>query len=160
MQPTLRLYEDVLSNDGEVALPALPRFIFVTHGTLIVADRTLHDEEVFSGEGAVALKAGSEGATLWRWEFSDAAGGAVAGRGVVSREKLSAVLETLPQGALLLRGDSVIRDRASAACSKAASVSTPTAARRPTAPAAPGTRPDRTACSPRPPTARPASSAS
>jgi hypothetical protein len=107
MQPTLRLYEDVLSNDGEVALPALPRFIFVTHGTLIVADRTLHDEEVFSGEGAVALKAGSEGATLWRWEFSDAAGGAVAGRGVVSREKLSAVLETLPQGALLLRGDSV-----------------------------------------------------
>ena len=34
-------------------------------------------------------------------------GGAAAGRGVVSREKLTARLETLPKGALLLRGDSV-----------------------------------------------------
>ena len=105
---SLRLYEDALSNDGEVALPALPRFIFVTHGALIVADRSLHDEEVFSSESAVTLKAGSEGATLWRWEFSAGAGGGIAiGRGVVSREKLSAALETLPEGALLLRGDSV-----------------------------------------------------
>jgi hypothetical protein len=105
---SLRLYEDVLSNDGEVALPALPRFIFVTHGALIVADRSLHDEEVFSSESAVTLKAGSEGATLWRWEFLGGAGGGIAiGRGVVSREKLSAALETLPEGALLLRGDSV-----------------------------------------------------
>jgi len=108
MQPTLRLYEDVLSNDGEIALPALPRFIFVTHGALNVADRSLHDEEVFSSEGAVTLKAGNSGATLWRWEFSaGAADGAATGRGVVSREKLSAALETLPQGPLLLRGDSV-----------------------------------------------------
>jgi hypothetical protein len=37
----------------------------------------------------------------------DAVGGATAGQGTVSREKLSARLETLPQGALLLRGDSV-----------------------------------------------------
>ena len=105
---SLRLYEDALSNDGEVALPALPRFIFVTHGALIVADRSLHDEEVFSSESAVTLKAGSEGATLWRWEFSTgAAGGTATGRGIVSREKLSAALETLPKGPLLLRGDSV-----------------------------------------------------
>jgi hypothetical protein len=107
MVPMLRLYEDVLSNDGELSLPALPRMLFVTHGSLAVADRTMRDEEVFSGEGAVALKAGREGATVWRWELASGNADAAAGRGVVSREKLSARLETLPKGALLLRGDSV-----------------------------------------------------
>ena len=34
-------------------------------------------------------------------------GGEAAGRGVVSRQKLAARLETVPQGALILRGDSV-----------------------------------------------------
>ena len=35
MHPVLRLYEDVLSNveTVEFRLPALPRFIFVTHGS-------------------------------------------------------------------------------------------------------------------------------
>jgi len=110
MHPILRLYEDVLSNDGTaVALPALPRMIFVAHGSLAVADRTLRDDETWSGEGAVTLKAGSGGATMWRWELvaGEAANGAASGTGVVSREKLSARLETLPPGALLLRGDSV-----------------------------------------------------
>ena len=110
MAPVLRLYEDVLSNDGaEVSLPALPRLIFVAHGSLAVADRTLRDDEAWSGERAVRLKAGSEGATVWRWELvaGDAATGAASGAGVVSREKLSVRLETLPKGALLLRGDSV-----------------------------------------------------
>ena len=60
--------------------------------------------------GAVRLKAGAGGATIWRWEL--AAGNrrrrSPSGRDrVISREKLSARLETLPQGALLLRGDSV-----------------------------------------------------
>ena len=109
MLPMLRLYEDVLSDDAEAALPALPRMIFVVHGSAAIADRKLRDEEVFDGEGAVTLKAGRGGATLWRWEFvADAAGaGAIVGRGVASREKLAASLKTLPTGALLLRGDSV-----------------------------------------------------
>ena len=35
MHPVLRLYEDVLSSDENVAfqLPPLPRFIFVVHGS-------------------------------------------------------------------------------------------------------------------------------
>jgi len=109
MHPMLRFYEDVLPNDAQASLPALPRLIFVVHGALAVADRTLRDGEAFGGEGAVSLKAGSGGATLWRWELAAAASGAgaVAGPGVASREKLSAPLETLPKGALLLRGDSV-----------------------------------------------------
>ncbi len=109
MPPMLRLYEDVLSNDGEVSLPALPRMIYVTHGALAAGQRKLRDDEAWSGEGAVTLQGGRTGATIWRWELvaGDASSGAAAGRGVVSREKLSARLETIPMGALLLRGDSV-----------------------------------------------------
>jgi hypothetical protein len=108
MPPVLRLYEDVLSNGAEVALLALPRMIFVTHGSVAIADRTVGDDEVWSGEGAVALKAGSGGAAIWRWELVAGDVGSVPhGPGLVSREKLSARLETIPVGKLLLRGDSV-----------------------------------------------------
>ncbi len=34
MNPLLRLYEDILSNEAEVSLPARPRLIFVVHGSL------------------------------------------------------------------------------------------------------------------------------
>ena len=109
MHPVLRLYEDVLENDAEASWPALARMIFVVHGSAVIADATLRDNEAFSGEGAVALKAGEGGATLWRWELTAGDGGsdALAGPGVASREKLAAPLATLPKGALLLRGDSV-----------------------------------------------------
>ncbi len=110
MHPMLRLYEDVLSNDSaEVRLPALPRMIFVVHGSIGITCHTLHGDHAWSGEEAVSLKAGGEGATLWRWELgaggTDA--GMLAGPGLASREKLSAVLMTVPHGRLLLRGDAV-----------------------------------------------------
>jgi hypothetical protein len=109
MYPTLRLYEDVLTNDAAASWPARPRMIYVVHGAVTIADRALRDEDAFSGESAVTLTAGSVGATLWRWELElDAATGAAnAGRGIVTREKLAARLETAPKGELLLRGDSV-----------------------------------------------------
>jgi hypothetical protein len=107
MQPTLRLHEDVLANDAEVALPALPRMIFAVHGSITAADRALRDDEGLASEGAVRLKAGREGATVWRWELTAGDTCPAAGAGVVSREKLSARLDTLPKGELLLRGDSV-----------------------------------------------------
>ena len=109
MHPMLALYEDVLSNDGEVSLPALPRMIYVTHGSLQVADRSLRDDQAWASEDAVTLKAGTGGATLWRWELSsgEADATATSGSGAMSREKLSRRLETVPKGALLLRGDSV-----------------------------------------------------
>src|ERR1700731_428291 len=105
----LRLFDDVLPNGGEAALPALPRMIFVVHGSLVVADRTLSDDEAWSGEGAVMLKAGGAGATVWRWELvaGDGSGALETWKDAVSREKLSAELATVPKGALLLRGDSV-----------------------------------------------------
>ena len=121
MPPTLRLCEDVLSNDGEMSMPAHPRMIFVVHGAIAIADRILRDEETFSGEAAVTVKADKNGAMLWRWDFlagladfadgdshgADDAGPAPNARGVVSRQKLAVPLQTLPQGELLLRGDSV-----------------------------------------------------
>src|SRR5579862_9800974 len=110
MAPTLRLCEDVLSSaSAEVTLSALPRMIFVAHGLIAIGGRTLRDGEAWAGEEAVAVKAGEAGVTLWRWELVDASAGAgtPAGRGVVSRERLSAELMTLPAGPLLLRGDSV-----------------------------------------------------
>jgi len=109
MHPMLRLYDDVLSSDAAgVALPALPRMLFVAQGSAAIGARAWHGGEAWSGEDAVTLTAGPEGATLWRWELTGDGGSALlAGRGVVSREKLAAPLETLPKGRLLLRGDSV-----------------------------------------------------
>src|SRR5947209_7018145 len=61
MRPVLRLCEDVLSNGGAVELSALPRMIFVVHGSIAIGDRMLRDEETFGGEGAVLVKAGGPG---------------------------------------------------------------------------------------------------
>jgi len=104
----LCLYEDVLRDRGSLSLPALPRMVFVVHGALVAGDRRMTDGEALAGEGALALKAASPGATLWRWEMAIGATPAAADNNDVScREKLSASLDTLPGGALLLRGDSV-----------------------------------------------------
>ncbi len=109
MHPVLRLYEDILSNDATLALPALPRMIFIVHGSVTIADHALDDGEAWHGEDAVTLRAGKTGATCWRWELTAAGAGdgEAAGNGVSSREKLAAPLETLPKGELLMRGDSV-----------------------------------------------------
>ena len=110
MHPTLRLYEDVLSNDASgMRLPALARMILVVHGAPTIGGKALADGEAWHGEDAVTLDAGATGATCWRFELAPAGAedGAAEARGVSSRAKLSAVLETLPTGDLLLRGDSV-----------------------------------------------------
>ena len=110
MSAILRLYEDILANDaGAVKLAATPRMLFVVHGSVAVEANSFSDGETWHGEGAVALAPGKDGATCWRFEFvaAGARDGAAAGRGVASRLLLSAMLDTLPQGELLLRGDSV-----------------------------------------------------
>jgi len=110
MVPVLRLYEDVLSNDaGDVGLPALGRMLFVVHGAVTVDGRSIGDGETWHGEGEATLKPGEAGVTIWRFEFAPAStsDGIAAGQGVISKLKLSALVETLPKGDLLLRGDSV-----------------------------------------------------
>ena len=111
MHPILRLYEDTLSGDGafDAALPAMPRMIFVVHGAVTVAKRMLGDGEAWFGAASLALTPGKAGVTCWRFELAPASGadGAARGRGVVSHEKMSVRLDTLPAGDLLMRGDSV-----------------------------------------------------
>jgi len=108
MAPMLRLTEDVLANDAETSLPARPRMIYVVHGEITTGDQRLRDDEAFGSENAVTFKAGRAGATLWRWEIAPhGEASAPSEPGVVSREKLSARLDTFPKGAVLLRGDSV-----------------------------------------------------
>jgi hypothetical protein len=106
MHPVLRLYEDVLSDAGALKLPAAPRMIFVVHGSIAIEGRTLSDGEAWHGEGAVTVAAGKTGATCWRWEIGDRAAD-MTGPGTSSEEKLAAILQTLPEGDLLWRGDSV-----------------------------------------------------
>jgi hypothetical protein len=105
--PVLRLCEDILSNSAALALPPSPRMIFVVHGALTIAQRSLSDGEAWHGEGALTLQAGKPGASIWRWELASGAAAMTAQPSVSSREKLCAQLLTLPQGELLLRGDSV-----------------------------------------------------
>jgi hypothetical protein len=105
MPPVLALYEDVLSNGAELALPAAARMIFLVHGGARIGERMLSDGETWHGEAAVTIIGGDSGATFWRYEL--AAPPTPAAAGVRSREKLTASLETLPAGELLLRGDSV-----------------------------------------------------
>jgi hypothetical protein len=107
MPPVLALYEDVFSNEATLALPPLPRMIFVVHGSVTIADRTLGDGEAWHGEGAATLAAGATGATCWRFELTARAAPDASAAGVSSRAKLSARLDTLPAGDLLLRADSV-----------------------------------------------------
>ena len=106
MPAVLTLHEDILSNEAALTLPPAPRMVFVVHGSVTIADRSLSDGEAWHGEGAVTLHAGKAGATCWRFDLASARA-AVPAAGVSSREKLTAQLATLPPGDLLLRGDSV-----------------------------------------------------
>ena len=110
MNPVLRLCEDVFADHGAMELPALPRMLFVVHGSITIGARSLRDEEAFGGEGAIMLKAGAAGAAVWRWELITRdvdLGRPAPGSGIVSHEKLAVMLSTVPAGPLLLRGDSV-----------------------------------------------------
>src|SRR4051794_16639792 len=111
MAPVLRLYEDTLGNRArpEHPLLALPRMLYVVHGSIVVGDRICIDGGVWHGEEELSFQAGDAGATVWRWELAPRARaiGAIFGAGIRSHEKLSAPLATLPTGELLMRGDSV-----------------------------------------------------
>ena len=74
MPPVLRLYEDVLANDGaELSLPALPHMIYVVHGSIAIADRLMHSDEGFGGDSATADQ-------RWPGRSDDVALGACGGR--------------------------------------------------------------------------------
>jgi hypothetical protein len=111
MHPVLRLYEDVLSSAEyvEFRLAPLPRFIFVVHGSAVIAGKVLNAGDAWQGDGELTVKPGASGVTCWRWELArgDQGSTVACAPGMITHEKLSAYLETLPRGELLMRGDSV-----------------------------------------------------
>jgi hypothetical protein len=111
MHPVLRLYEDVLSTleTIEFRLPPLPRFIFVVQGGVSIDGKALKAGESWQGEAETIARPGPEGVTCWRWELvrGDAGSTVAAAPGMRTHEKLTAFLETMPKGELLMRGDSV-----------------------------------------------------
>ena len=106
-RPILRLCEDTLSNDVSFPLSAAARMIFVVHGEVRIGGQSLSDGETWHSEQGGELVSGKSGATVWRWELTDDSSQPHDPRGAVSREKLAVPLDTLPDGELLLRGDSV-----------------------------------------------------
>jgi hypothetical protein len=107
MSARLSLFEDIYKNAAAASLPAGARFLFVVHGAILIDGQEIPSGGVWSGEGTVTCTGGSEGATVWRWELSHGEAAAFNAAEVSTRLKLSANLETLPEGELLLRGDSV-----------------------------------------------------
>jgi hypothetical protein len=111
MHPVLRLYEDVLSSaeNIEFQLPPLPRFIFVVHGSAMIGGKSVKEGEAWQGEDAALVRPGESGVTCWRWELArgDQGSTVASAPGMITHEKLTAFLETLPKGELLMRGDSV-----------------------------------------------------
>ena len=108
MHPVLRLWEDFLTDRGVLSLPALPRMLYVVRGAAMAGTRPIAQGEAWHGQDAVTVRASEAGATIWRWDLSTGTPGAWRnGPGVISRERLAARLETLPEGELLWRGDSV-----------------------------------------------------
>ena len=111
MHPVLRLYEDVLSSAENAAfrLPPLPRFVFVVHGSAAIGGKPLSEGDAWQGEAAITVKPGAGGVSCWRWELARGDQGSTTANapGMTTHEKLTAFLETLPKGELLMRGDSV-----------------------------------------------------
>jgi hypothetical protein len=111
MHPVLRFYEDILSSAEkvELRLPPLPRFIFVVHGSASIDGKLAGEGEAWMGEGEAVVRPGPEGVTCWRWELArgDQGSTVAAAPGMATHEKLTAFLETMPKGELLMRGDSV-----------------------------------------------------
>ena len=111
MSWVLRLIEDTMAADATpLRLPAGPRMIYAVHGKVAVGAEAIGDNEARAATGEVTLAPDREtGVTLWRYELARDGSPPVLGSGPRQRslEKLAARLEALPEGNLLLRGDSV-----------------------------------------------------
>jgi hypothetical protein len=110
----LRLVEDTLAAGAAVALPAdgANRAVYVAHGGIAAGDAAFTDDTAWHGTGAApaTLRAGPQGAALWRFELARAGAPVVAATGGRTLEKLRAPLDgggLPPEGPLLLRCDSV-----------------------------------------------------
>lgn len=112
----MRLYEDVIApNHAPVYLPAARRALYVVRGdvTIEFGEGAQHQraEGAWLGEEDVALLAGAEGVTLWRWELmsgdAPTPGEIASAPGATSTLKLAAPIELNPHQRWLMRCDKV-----------------------------------------------------
>jgi hypothetical protein len=107
MLPRLSLFVDVYRDAAVAKMSAGIRMFFIAHGGVMIDGREFRSGSVWFGEGAMACTGGAEGATVWRWELSYGEPEQFDAPDVSTRTKLSAALNTIPEGELLFRGDSV-----------------------------------------------------
>ncbi len=113
MSHRLTLLEDRIEPTASFSAPLgrRHRVVYVVSGAAEVGGASVAADHAWYGAEAVLAAAGRDGATLWRWELAraDAPPELAAGDGVVSVEKLSAVLDGLgPEGERrVIRCDSV-----------------------------------------------------
>jgi hypothetical protein len=109
MHPELRLIEDFLTDRGVLSLPALPRMVYVVRGAITIGQRVLGPGEALFSEDVLTAHAEGTGATLWRFELSDPGQPVIElkSAGLRSTPMLGVALDSLPEGDLLWRGDSV-----------------------------------------------------
>ena len=109
--PCCHSTEDVLASGASLAHRQRARLVFVVHGEITIAGRdfatarpgtVLQRSRLPPAPPARPCGAGSS-----PHDAAAGSAGAAGGDGVASREKLTAGLDTLPPGELLLRGDSV-----------------------------------------------------
>jgi hypothetical protein len=81
--------------------------MFVVYGEIWIRGRSLSEGDAWHGVGAALVRAGDAGASVWRWDLTEGPSLSLASDGIRSMAKISASLETLPKGDLLMRGDSV-----------------------------------------------------
>lgn len=68
----LHLFEDSIAAGQQVTLPGtVARAIYVTAGMITCGDQSHVCDDGFVADGSVALSAGPEGASLWRWDLAD-----------------------------------------------------------------------------------------
>jgi hypothetical protein len=105
----LRLLEDSLRDGGAVALPedGVNRIAYIAHGGIEVGGAGFAADSAWHGRGAAVLRAGAEGAALWRFELAPRDAPVLPATGGRTLERLRAPLPALPDAALLLRCDSV-----------------------------------------------------
>ena len=66
----LRLYEDTPYADEQFSLPAdSPRALYVSAGSINVNNESKTEDEGLVSTTALNIRAGNEGATIWRWEI-------------------------------------------------------------------------------------------
>jgi hypothetical protein len=109
---TLRLYHDKYQPGKIAALEAQHSNVYVFDGSAAVNGELLEKDMAVYAKDVLAIKAGSKGATMWRWDLvrTTEPNNLAKGEGIVSRLKMSRrikMFELVPTSKWLFRLDAI-----------------------------------------------------